>query len=226
MSEISHETITKMILSHCSVDISDLEPKEYQNLMLKIGKMHGAAYVWQKPSQVEVQLEEAREKLADAMESVRSLDNYAKSLARREADRKRGTDFQERILELEKIDLSQGDKRQRFKEICADQKPQPKEEWVDLAALAAMEKLRNSLVRPIEVAIPNAQTGPGRPPNRRAYLVAEHAYVIYFELTGKKPGFYEGSKTPFSKLVEALYQSYGINAGLKKPISAAMHKFK
>ncbi|WP_456388380.1 hypothetical protein [Profundibacter sp.] len=226
MSNFTHDQVIDCILEHCGKSPSDLEPKQFQDLTITIAQMHGAAHVWQKPREIENQLEDVRTKLSDAMQAIKGLDNYAKALARRGADRESEKNFQELILKLDRMELSDDERRQQVEKICKDWNPQPKEEWVDYLALAAIQKLRNSLVLPIEKAIQNAPTGPGRPPNRRAYLVAEYAYILYLELTGEEPGFWEGAETPFSRLVSALYSTYGIRAGLKKPILAAMHKYK
>jgi hypothetical protein len=226
MSGYTHDQVRDCVLNHCGKSLSGLTPKQFQDLTMKLAQMHGAAYVWQKPGRIENQLETVRTKLIEAMNAVSGMDSYAKALARNEADRKRDTVFQNQILELQDLEMSDNDRRQRVEEICTSWKPQPQAEWVDNAALEAMDKLRKSLVRPIEQAIPNTPIGPGRPPNRRAYLVAEYAYIFYADLTEQEPGFWEGAETPFSRLVSELYDIYGIRAGLKKPILAAMHKYK
>lgn len=226
MNGYTHDQVRDCVLNHCGKSLSDLTPKKFQDLTMKLGRMHSAASVWQKPGEIENQLEAVRAKLVDAMNAVSGMDNYAKVLARSEADRERDTNFQKRILELQNFEMSDDERYQQVVKICASWKPQPIAEWVDNAALDAMEKLRKSLARPIEQAIPNAPTGPGRPPNRRAYLVAEYAYILYTDLTEQEPGFWEGAETPFSRLVSELYKIYGIRAGLKKPILATMHKYK
>lgn len=226
MSNFTNNHVIDCILEHCRKSRSDLEPKQFQDLIITTARMHGAAHVWQKPREIKDHLEDVRAKISDAMQAIKGLDNYAKSLARIDADRESEENFQELILKVDRMGLSDDERRQQIEKICEGWKPQPIEEWVDYLALEAMEKLRKSLVLPIEKAIPNEQNGPGRPLNRRAYLVAECAYILYLDLTGEEPGFWEGGETPFSRLVSALYSMYGIRAGLKKPILAAMHKYK
>lgn len=225
MSGITHDQVLECVLNHCGKSLNDLAPSQFQDLTWKLANMHGAASVWQKPSEIENQLEAVRAKLLDAMTAIKGMDNYAKALARKEADRDRDSNFQNQILALQDLEMSDDVRRQRVNSICAGWKPQPQAEWVDNAALSAMEKLRESLVCPIKKAIPNTPTGPGRPANRRAYLVAEFAYVLYLDLAEQEPGFWEGGETPFSRLVSELYRIYGIRAGIKKPILSAMHKF-
>ena len=226
MSGYTHDQVMNCVLNHCGKSLSDLAPEQFRDLTMKLADMHGAASVWQKPGEIEKQLEAVRTKLFEAMTAVSGMDNYAKYLARNDADQKRNTDFLNRILEIQNLEVSDDERRQRIEEICTNWKPQPQAEWVDNAALDAMDKLRKSLIRPIEQAIPNTLNGPGRPPNRRAYLVAEYAYIFYMDLAEQEPGFWEGAETPFSRLVSELYKIYGIHAGLKKPILAAMHKYK
>jgi hypothetical protein len=226
MSGFKHDQVRDCVLNHCGKSLGELAPSQFQDLTMMLANMHGAASVWQKPSAIEDQLEAVRAKLLDAMTAVKSMDNYAKALARKEADRDRDTNFQKQILALQDLEMSEDERRQQIGSICANWNPQPQAEWVDNAALSAMDKLRESLVWPIEKAIPNTRTGPGRPANRRAYLVAEFAYVLYVDLAEQEPGFWDRGETPFSRLVSELYKIYGIRAGIKKPILSAMHKFK
>lgn len=203
----THDEIFHIVCKHCGVPYIgpdagkehiqnyDLPRETFQNLTLRIAHMHGAAHVWMRPGNAENEAEKLRAKLASTIEAIEGLDRYAMALARREADRDR----------LDQI--------------------VPREEWVDYAAIAAISALRAALVFPIERAISNAPTGAGRPPNRQAYGVAESAYLIFEEVTGKKPTFWNGGDTDFSRLVEQLFKAYGIKSTLRKPIEAAMHKF-
>lgn len=226
MKEFSHSDVWNCVLKCCSIPRDEITLEKFQNVTALIGAMHGAGSVWSKPNEVETQLEAVRSKLFDAMEAIRGMDNYAKSLARREADKGSFSDLGRLVLELSNSEMDEEQRKIKMEKLSETWKPQPKEQWVDYAALEAMEKLRASLVNPIEKLIQISPTGAGRPPNRRAYAVAEYAYLIFVELTEQKPGFWEGGKTPFSSLVEELYQIYGIRAGLKKPILAAMHKYE
>lgn len=203
----THDQIFHIFCKHCGVAYIgpdagkdhiqnyDLPRETFQKLTSRLAHMHGAAHVWMRPGSVESEAEKLRTKLASTIEAIEGLDHYAMALARREADRDR----------LDQI--------------------VPREEWVDHAAITAINALRDALVFPIERAIPNAPTGAGRPPNRRAYGVVECAYLTFEELTGKKPTFWNGGETDFSRLVEELFQVYGIKSTLRKPIEAAMHKF-
>lgn len=204
---MNHRAIFCTVCDHCGVPYLwpgqeprhssnyDLTPEAYQRLNLQLAQMHVAARVWTRPGNVEAEIEVARKKLTAAIDAVRAIDGYAMSVARRAAD-------PDRLYQIV-----------------------PREEWVDYAAIAAMEQLRDALIHPVERAIPHAPTGPGRPPNRRAYAVADCAYRIFADLTGTKPTFWNGGETAFSRLVTDLFSAYGITSSLRKPIEAAMHKY-
>lgn len=223
MSEYTYDQIRDCVLKHCEKSLTDLTPTQETSFPMQLMSMTMASSIWQKPGDIEDQLETVRAKLSDAIDSVRKMDPRAKVYARNYADRDRETKFIKEVQENNDADLSVGEWRHRRDEIVARWKPQPQFEWVDYAALSAMEKLRDSLVKPLEYATSSPPAGPGRPVNRQAYKVAEHAYLIYVYLTEEEPGFWEGGATPFSRMVKELYEFYGINASLKKPILAAMH---
>lgn len=233
----THDQIFHIVCKHCGVAYIgsdagkehirnyDLSRETFQNLTLRLAHMHGVAHVWMRPGSVESEAERLRTKLASTIEAIKGIDRYAMVLARNVADRARKEEFDEAVLRLERDNLSQEEHRVALEKLCAEYKPQPIEKWVDQAAISALNALRDALVLPIERAIPNAPTGAGRPPNRRAYGVAESAYLIFEEVTGRKPTFWNGGETDFSRLVEELFQVYGIKSTLRKPIEAAMHKF-
>ncbi|WP_147438863.1 hypothetical protein [Roseovarius spongiae] len=238
MSDFTQDQIFSLICEHCDVAYLgddqtkrdpqnfDLSPEDYRKLSSQIARMHGAAHVWTRPSKIESEIEDARKKISSAIAAIKGLDGHAKSLARIEADRGREERLLAQLEESARLGGTKGEQSVRAKEICAAYQPQPIAEWVDHAAIAAMEKLRDALIYPVEQAIPNAPTGPGRPPNRRAYLVAEHAYLIFKDLTGRKPTFWNAKETtPFGRMVELLFRVYGIKSTVRKPIEAAMHKF-
>jgi hypothetical protein len=225
MADSYHGEVMKCVFTHCGIDLHTVEPETFQSVNLAVAQMHGAAHVWQKPSEIERELEDARTKLNEAIKAVQDLDNYAKALARKQAERKADEAFEMRILAVGQSDVSEDEKEQRLNEIVRDWQPTPQELWVDNFAIAAMSRLRDALKHPIEQAIPNVRLGAGRPPNRQAYAVAECAYRLFSELTGTKPTYWNGGETPFSRLVTGLYSAYGIESSLRKPIEAAMHKY-
>lgn len=233
----THDEIFHIVCEHCGVAYIgpdaekehiqnyDLPRETFQNLTLRLAHMHGAAHVWMRPGNVESEAEKLRAKLASTIEAIEGLDRYAMALARNEADRSREKELEKAILQLDREKLPKEEHRAALEKLCGNYEPQPIDEWVDHAAIAAINALRDALVFPIERAIPNAPTGAGRPPNRRAYGVAEAAYLIFEEVTGKKPTFWNGGETDYSRLVSALFEAYGIKSTLRKPIEAAMHKF-
>lgn len=238
MTDLKHDHIFAQICEHCGVAYRrpdeatrdpqnfDLSREVYQKLNWRIGTMHAKAHCWERPGHIENQLEDARKKLTAAIEAVESLDNYAKVLARNEALKERDEDFKRQIVEIGASGLSQDKQIEQMNSVIEAFPPIPPEEYIDHAAIAQLKKLRDALVRPIEAAIPSVQEGPGRPRNRRAYAVAEYAYQIFEELTGQKPTFWNGKETtPFGRMVEFLFEAYGIKSTIRKPIEAAMHKF-
>lgn len=226
MSENTHEEAKECIFTCCNRNPETIERETYSRLSIMMAKMSSAARAWQKPSEIENQLENARKKIREAERAIAELDNYAKSLARLEADRNIDNDFQATIIEIDQSNLPDDVKTDRINQACSEWLSQDRPEWVDHAALGAMERLHHALSYPIEKAIPNTSTGSGRPPNRRAYLVAEYSYLIFQDLTGSTPTYWNGGETPFSRMVTGLYRIYGIRATLRKPIEAAMHKYK
>lgn len=239
MSNFTHHGIFALICEHCGVAYLgpdetrrdpqnfDLSPEVYQKLNRRIAMMHGSARVWEKPGQVESQLEDARKKLAAAIEAVEKLDNYAKAQARREALKERDTEFEKQLVAISESGAPRDEQIERMNRVIEAFPPVPLEKWIDYAAIAQIKALSTALVRPIEAAIPMVQEGRGRPRNLRAYAVAEHAYVIFEELTGQKPTFWNAKETtPFGRMVERLFEAYGIKGTIRKPIEAAMHKFK
>lgn len=204
----------------------DLSREAFLRVNTRLGFMHGSTNRWERPGQIEGQVEDARKKLKTAIEAVEKLDSFAKVLARKEARKERDSEFERRLVEVAQSGASADEKKVAFSKIFEEFPPRPPEQYVDNAAVAQMEALSKALVRPIEAAIPHVQEGRGRPRNRRAYAVAEHAYLIFEELTGQKPTFWNASETtPFGRLVEYLFKAYGIKSTLRKPIEAAMHKY-
>lgn len=233
-----HDQIFAQICEYCGVSYRcpddprrdpqnfDLPREVYQKLCWRIAEMHGAARVWERPGQIENQLEDARKNLTAAIEAVKNLDNFAKVLARNEALKERDQEFERQIVEIGASGLPQNEQIEQINNVIEAFPPIPPEEYIDHAAIAHLEKLRDALVRPIEAAIPSVQEGRGRPRNTRAYAVAEYAYLIFEELTGQKPTFWNGKETTaFGRMVEFLFEVYGIKSTVRKPIEAAMHKF-
>lgn len=204
----------------------DLTREQYQRVNLRLVGIMNASRIWERPKEIENQLEDARQKLRAAIEAVESLDNYAKFLARTEAAKERDAEFQKefvRAVESAKTPEGRNANPAKLKERFPDPTPA---EYVDHATVAQIKALSEALVRPIEAAIPLVQEGRGRPKNLRAYAVAEHAYLLFEELTGEKPTFWNARETtPFGRLVEYLFDAYGIKSTVRKPIEAAMHKF-
>lgn len=233
-----HRQIFCMICDECGIDYigPDASPRHpqnynlsrdaYQRLNRRLAALHGAAYVWEKPGQVESQLEDARKKLAAAIEAVEKLDNRARVLARREALKERDAEFHRQLAAIAESGASADEQAERTNQVIEAFPPVPREEWIDYAAIAQIKALSTALVRPIKRAIPMVQEGRGRPRNLRAYAVAEHAYVIFEEMTGQKPTFWNAKETtPFGRMVQNLFTAYGIKSSVRKPVEAAMHKF-
>lgn len=233
-----HRQIFCMICDECGIEY--LGPEEtarhpqnynlsrdaYQRFIQRLAALHGAARVWEKPGHVESQLEDARKKLAAAIEAVEKLDNHAKVQARREALKERDAEFERQLVAISESGAPRDQQIERMNQVIEAFPPVPREEWIDYAAIAQIKALSTALVRPIEAAIPMVQEGRGRPRNLRAYAVAEHAYVIFEELTGQKPTFWNAKETtPFGRMVQNLFTAYGIKSSVRKPIEAAMHKF-
>lgn len=238
MADFTHHQIFALICEHCSVAYRgpdeteryaqnfDLCPEVYQRLNLRLAAMHCAAGVWERPGQIESELEDARKKLMAAIEAVENLDNDAKALARSEALKERDAEFERQIAAVFADGGSQSEQLEKMNSVIQAFPPIPTSEYVDYAAIAQIKTLSAALVRPIEAAIPLVQEGAGRPRNIRAYAVAEHAYLIFEELTGQKPTFWNAKETtPFGRMVEQLFAAYGVKSTVRKPIEAAMHKF-
>jgi len=221
-----HQEILATVLKICGVAASDLSAERLRAVTLRLSQAHGAAMAWERPGQIEQDIEAARNKLKAAIRAVEKLDGYAKALARTEALKERDAERDRRMAEIGQGDAPQDDKIIAMTKVVEAFPSIPAQEWVDLAAVAKMKELFNALVRPIEAAIPHVQDGRGRKRNRRAYAVAEHAYLLFLDLTGDRPTFWNGdATTPYGRLVEYLFAAYGIKSTLRKPIEAAMHKF-
>ncbi|WP_101067709.1 hypothetical protein [Roseovarius salinarum] len=234
----THYQIFCMICDECGIEYRgpdtperlprnyNLTREAYQRLNGWIAKMHGAASVWERPGEIETQLEDARKKLAAAIEAIEKLDNYARVQARREALKERDAEFERQLAAIAESGAPRDEQLERMNRVIEAFQTVPREEWIDYAAIAQIKALSAALTRPIEQAIPMVQEGRGRPRNLRAYAVAEHAYVIFEELTGQKPTFWNAKETtPFGRIVQQLFNVYGIKSNVRKPIEAAMHKF-
>lgn len=222
---MSHDEIYSEALRHCGVVDADLSSETRLSAITRIAQMYGAARIWERPGDIEDQLENARSKLSEAISAVESLDGFAKALARREATVEQDRQFESTLAAIADGPGSKEEKQRQLSEAVLANPPLESSQYVDNAAIEKMKALRKALERPITQAIPIAHTGPGRPKNLRAYLVAEHAYLLFEVLTQSRPTFWNGGETPFSRLVDFLFQAYGINSTIRKPIEAAMHKF-
>lgn len=176
---------------------------------------------WKRPREIEDEIDGIRSDIRRLRQRIEALDGYAMSLARIEADRG------EQEAALQAI-IDAGNDRELIADALSklrEHGQRPQEQWVDRAALRHLEALEAALVYPAERAISRTMDGSGRPRNLDAYEVALAAAVAFQNLTGTRPGYWNGGRgTPFSRLVEALFADIGIDAHPRKPIEWAMTK--
>ncbi len=103
-------------------------------------------------------------------------------------------------------------------------RPRPQEAWVDFAAMAALDALVEALGAPAEQA---AQARAAEAGDRRkdpvAHVVAEQAALAFLHFTGEKPGYWNGSTTPFARFLRDVFDALGIKTELRAPAIAAIH---
>lgn len=184
----------------------------------------GVPPAWERPSGIEAEVDGIIRDIRRLKKRIGALDSFAKSSARREADRS----------EREKIEREMGeaavsgnrnalsDALQRYREISA----RARETWVDIAALAKLDELEAALRAPAAMAISAAGTGAGRKRNRQAYHLALAAARAFKRLTGNEPTFWNGGETPFSRMLSEVYRCAGVTADMRTPVEAAMRELR
>lgn len=175
---------------------------------------------WQNPSKIESEIDGIIRDIRKLRQRLIALENYAKSQARRHAEKQTEQEILDAITASAGDTIKLAEAIRQFDELSS----KPKELWVDFAALAHLEALEKALSRPAEMAIAANPPGAGRRPNRRAYRIAFAAARAFRDLTGKSPTFWNGGQTPYSRMVADIYRCAGIKADLRKPIEAAMHE--
>ncbi|MEH6787595.1 MAG: hypothetical protein V7673_09745 [Paracoccus sp. (in: a-proteobacteria)] len=174
---------------------------------------------WENPGKIEAEIDGIIRDLRKLRQRIVELDGYAKTLARKHAERKMERKIHDAIVASAGDPEKMTEAVRQFDEFSR----RPKELWVDIAALSHLDALEQALTGPAKVAIAANPPGAGRRPNRRAYRVALAAAHAFHALTGTNPTFWNGGETPFSRMVADIYRCAGIKADLRKPIEAAMH---
>ena len=222
----SIDALNNLIFRHCNIRKEDLLGEDRTMLILARVRILSALRSWDKPSEIEASVEMARRKLQGAIKAVESLDNYAKVLTRREATREADEDRRNNFVKLLETANGEADKRELTAAFLESDQPLSQEQWIDLATVRHMKELERSLRRPIEVAIEVSPSGPGRPRDRTAYALSDIACSLFVHFTGSQPTFWNGGKTPFSRFVAELFVVSGLTSSIRKPIEAAIHKYK
>ena len=172
------------------------------------------------PKAVERDVDQIIKEIRSLRKRIASLDEYAKSYARRAAMREEFTEICSEIACAGADPIAQEKASARFE---AHSK-RPLEEWVDFAALRHIDALEAAMQELGARAIELSPTGAGRPRNKHAHDVALAAARAFKELTGDHPTFWNTGSTPFSRMVEALFRELSVKAGLRGPIENAMQK--
>ena len=171
------------------------------------------------PSKLEAEIDGIQRDIRKLVKRIEALDPRARMMARWRGD---GLDAIMEVLGTASDPSAREDAHKKWDELAE----KPMEDWIDFRTLRQLRALEDALVRPIESAINAAPPGAGRRPNRRAYEVALAAAQAYRKLTNADPTFWNGGETPFSRMVRNIYECGGIEADIRKPILAAMHKLK
>jgi hypothetical protein len=218
----SFQEILLICAEVAGVDLGTCERPKADEIRSKALEVFTSAVplAWENPGKVEAEIDGILRDIRKLRSSIAGLDGYSKSLARIHAEKDQRQKIDAKIIASAGDPERHAEAIRQFLEFSAT----PKEQWVDIAALANLEALEQALIRPAEVAIAASPPGAGRRPNRRAYRVAFAAAHVFRDLTGADPTFWNGGETPFSRMVRSIYSCAGIKADLRKPIEAAMRE--
>lgn len=223
MAELcSMEEIQRICAEVAGVDLASCDQPTAQEINRQAFSIFSSAIplAWKNPGKIETEIDGIIRDIRKLRQRIVALDDYAKTLARKHAERETEREIHDAIFASAGDPVKMAEAVRQFDEFSR----RPKELWVDLAALSHLDALEQALSKPAEVAIAVTPPGAGRRPNRRAYRVAHVAARVFKDLTGTQPTFWNGGETPFSRMVAKIYRCAGIKAGLRKPIEAAMHE--
>ncbi len=190
---------------------------------LRIAKMLTAP-AWSKPKDAEAEIDAILRDVRGLRRRVQGLHHHTAALARQAKDAREREDALNRVaVAADESDLvAHARAVDELKRIMF----QPKEQWVDFAALHHLDALERCLTVAAGDVIEAAPSGRGRPANRHANRAALEAARIYIGITGEMPTFWNGGSTPFSRLVDEVFAVAGISVQLRQPIEAAMRKLR
>lgn len=172
------------------------------------------------PRKIEREVDQIIKDIRSLRKRISALDDYARSCARRAADRPEFKDVLEAIADSECDPEAMNAAVQRFETLSQ----KPRSEWVDFAALHHLDALETAMRDLGLQAIARTSPGAGRRGNQHAHKVAFAAAKAYVDLTGEQPTFWNGGSTPFSRMIERLFAELEIKAGIRGPVEAAMQK--
>ena len=216
------EEIRRICARVAEVDLASCDQSTAQEINRQVVAIFRSAMplAWENPGRIEAEIDGIIRDLRKLRQRIVALDGYAKSMARKHAERETEQEIHDAIVASAGDTERMAEAVRKFDEFSR----RPKELWVDIAALSHLEALEKALTKPAELAIAATPAGAGRRPNRRAYRVALAAAHAFSALTGTNPTFWNGGETPFSRMVADIYRCEGIKADLRKPIEAAMHE--
>ncbi len=218
----NHRQIIKIIAEGCGLDPFTPDSSLAKRLnYYAVMAMTAADPGWRRPDHTEGQIEETLRDLRKLRKSLRALDGFTLSALRRSAD---GA-YRAALANLEAA--AKGGVESAIlaaHEELAAAMAQPTSEWADLKALAQLDALEAALTEQAQRVVSIAPSGAGRRPNLAAYRLAEVAVRAHMELAGSKPTYWTGGSTPFSRMLDSLFNALGVSAQTRKPYEAAMHK--
>lgn len=226
-----HQEIVAVLRKHLSADrhrLSAQDDLRHEHGLQKHAHLICAATygaIWEKPKEVEDDLEELRRDLRSVRERIISMDSFAKWLARCDAAGK---------FALEELmdEAAAADHHEEVRQLAAKwAEPIPQAELVDVAAINAIRRLEASLPVAIEKAVSEVNKSPTRPANWPARLVALKAARAYKELVSF-PGRSRKNplSTPLGRMVRELFvlleirSTTGKIAGVESPLNWALDK--
>lgn len=200
------------------LDESKCDRQTARRITELVSKIPTTPHPISEPQRIEREVDLILKDVRSLRKRIASLDASARSYARRAADR-------DKMLELMTAIADAPDDEEALRNFN-EFSQRPAEEWVDFAALQHLDHLQDAMEKLGARAVELAPAGAGRRRNQHAYDVAYQAALIFVELTGKQPTFFNGGSTPFSRMLERIFAELGIKATIRKPIEAAMHKLR
>lgn len=227
--DTEHDELYRLICEECDVPYVNgttpyAEPHHTHLIICDIIRdVYMACARYRNPGKVEEDIEDARQKILEAVKAIEALDGWVRAMARQKADGATSADRDKKALEIISLNLSAEETSLRLHE---EFKPPPREEWADIAALREMKRFRDGLAYPVEMIIPAVPQGRGRRKDVRAHGVAIALARGYVHLTLKEPRFRNEGQTPYGRLVAGAFRILEIKTGVRMPAEAGAKAYK